>query len=64
MKWKRNEKIRIKTDEMQWHKWFAWYPVTTLDGYTVWLQMVYCRYTGRLTGNRRHILYWFGDPSQ
>ena len=54
MKWKRKE--RIKTDEIQWHKWFAWYPVI-LDEYVVWLEMVYCRYTGRLTGHEGAKIY-------
>lgn len=25
----------------QWHPWFAWRPVTTLDGERVWMQTVY-----------------------
>lgn len=28
------------------HKWFAWYPVTTHDGYAVWLEYVERNYEG------------------
>lgn len=29
--------------ESEWHKWFAWYPIRTIDDEKVWLEIVYRR---------------------
>ncbi len=26
---------------MRWHRWFAWWPVSTEEGPTVWMRFVY-----------------------
>ena len=31
-------------DEMVWTPWFAWHPVTCIDGTIVWLERVEARY--------------------
>lgn len=32
-----------KTNERDWHQWFAWFPVATQDGYFIWLRRVWRR---------------------
>lgn len=31
---------RRRLERMEWHPWFAWHPVATNDGQTVWLETV------------------------
>lgn len=31
---------RRKVSIYEWHRWFAWYPVTTNEGDVVWLETV------------------------
>jgi hypothetical protein len=40
-------------DRMQWHKWFAWYPIETLGHHWAWLKVVERRWNWDLN-------YW-GD---
>jgi len=47
-------------DESQWHRWWAWYPVSTRpvlkgDQYCwnrAWLEFVWCRYREDIWGDR------------
>lgn len=36
--------IRRLQNQREWHRVFAWWPVTTVDGYHVWLEHIERRY--------------------
>ena len=39
---------------MNWHRWFAWHPVTLRNGHFVWLRFVERKWdTGDATGEPR-----------
>ena len=44
MKWRTE---RQRRNPLEWHRCFAWWPVRTVDGYTVWLERVERRITTR-----------------
>ena len=50
MRWITKEKISDEIYISKWHRWFAWYPVRTINGVTVWLEFVDKKFTGMLTG--------------
>jgi len=44
---------------LQWHEWFAWYPVNTLSGRWVWLKKVKrSRVDNGLKGSEGHRAWW------
>jgi hypothetical protein len=45
-----------------WQKWFAWFPVQTVNDRWVWLRTIYRRPVFKGYGDMRHFSFWFyGD---
>ena len=52
---RRNERL------LEWHRWFAWKPVTTMKGEKVWGRWVYRRGVPLGLGVKRMVVFVYGD---
>jgi hypothetical protein len=46
MRWKKNKAVK----KFEYTKWFAWYPVETLDNQMVWLEWIWRLEAGHYNG--------------
>lgn len=46
-----SDEIEYKQYIGQWQQWFAWRPVTTIQGKRVWLKLIYRRSYSAISGN-------------
>lgn len=40
MRWDDDLRVRARKGPPRWKRWFAWYPVCTLDGTWVWFETI------------------------
>lgn len=59
MRWKtRSGELKSGLHIFKWHKWFAWYPVLTWDGW-IWMETVVRKRAAREPNPFQHEPYYY-----